>query len=717
MSHHYFVASTASFDGLSLPVSPFPRLALCTVVMAAWSGCGYAQQATPPSAIEAPQVVRQLGDVVIKGHYDNAVGTSDAASQGVIGAELLKNRPALRPGEVLEFIPGMVVTQHSGDGKANQYFLRGFNLDHGTDFATSVNGMPVNMPSHAHGQGYTDLNFLMPELVQRIEYRKGPYFATHGDFSAAGAADIVYEKKLDAPFVSLELGQRGYRRAMVAGSKEISEGITLLGALELMGNNGPWTVLEKLKKTNALLTLSGGNATQGWSASAMSYSARWDATDQVPERLIEAGSYNGQPFGRFDSLDATDGGSTKRSSLSAEWHGKNGVFTDKVSAYAIKSNLKLFSNFTYALDRSETSDQFSQQEQRTVYGAAASRSWGHKWGSQLDAQSTVGLQLRQDRVSLGLFDSDQRVITNTVRDDYIQQTLASVYGETAVEWTPWLRTTTGLRFDQLSAKVDSRNLPENSGSSRSSQLSPKLSVVLGPWEKTEFFVNAGRGFHSNDVRGTTITVDPRSGDLTQKVPGLVSARGFEVGARTEWLPGLQSSIALWRLNFDSELVYIGDAGNTEPGLPSKRSGLEWNNHWTPNSWLLIDADLALSRARYANGTRITNAVDRVVTLAATLNKIQGWSATLQWRYIGSGALTEDNSVRMRPSINTNLRLRRDLSKNVELSLDVFNLFNRKNDDIQYYYASQLPGQTTPLADRHVHPSEPRTLRASVRVNF
>lgn len=687
-------------------------------MMAAWSGLSYAQQVTPDdSSVVAPQVVRQLGDVVIKGHYDNTIGSSDAASQGVIGAELLKNRPALRPGEVLEFVPGMVVTQHSGDGKANQYFLRGFNLDHGTDFATSINGMPVNMPSHAHGQGYTDLNFLMPELVQRIEYRKGPYFAAHGDFSAAGSADIVYYKKLDAPFVSLELGQRGYRRSMVAGSKEISEGVTLLGAFEAMGNNGPWTVPENLKKTNALVTLSGGNATQGWSASAMNYSARWDSTDQVPERLIEAGSYNGQPFGRFDSLDVSDGGSTKRSSLSAEWHGKTGMYTDKVSAYAIKSNLNLFSNFTYALERHESSDQFSQQERRTVYGAAASRSWSHKLGAQFDAQSTVGLQLRQDRLNVSLFESDQRVIASTVRDDHVQQTLAGVYGETAVEWTPWLRTTTGLRFDQLKATVDSLTLPENAGSSRSNQLSPKLSVVLGPWEKTEFFINAGRGFHSNDVRGTTITVDPRSGDLTQKVPGLVSARGFELGARTEWLAGLQSSIALWRLNFDSELVYVGDAGNTEPGLPSKRSGLEWNNHWTPTSWFLLDADLTLSRARYTDGSRITNAVDRVVTLAATLNKIQGWSATLQWRYIGSGALTNDNSVRMRPSINTNLRLRRDLTKNVELSLDVFNLFNRKNDDIQYYYESQLPGQTTPVADRHVHPAEPRTLRVSMRVNF
>ena len=269
----------------------------CLLLAGATAATAQAQQETPST-------------VTITGHYDNRVGSSDAASQGSIGAALLKSRPALRPGELLEFVPGIIVTQHSGDGKANQYFLRGFNLDHGTDFATSVDGVPVNMPSHAHGQGYSDLNFLIPELVQRIEYRKGPYFANTGDFGSAGAADIVYQRRFDAPFAQLSLGENGYRRGVFGASTELASGATLLGALELMRNDGPWTVPEDLKKLNLVLGYAAGSAAQGYSLRLMSYHAKWTATDQVPENLVTAGSYDGRPFGRFDSLDPTTGGDT-----------------------------------------------------------------------------------------------------------------------------------------------------------------------------------------------------------------------------------------------------------------------------------------------------------------------------------------------------------------------------------------------------------------------
>ena len=209
-----------------------------------------AQNGQPDAA--PPTELAQAQRVTVEGHYDNAIGTSDAASQGTIRAEVLKSRPPQRPGEVLEFVPGMIVTQHSGDGKANQYFLRGYNLDHGTDFATSVAGMPVNMPTHAHGQGYTDLNFLIPELVQRIEYRKGPYFAGVGDFSAAGSADIIYRTRLDAPFALVTLGENGYRRGVFGGSVDPASGHTLLGAFEAMHNDGPWTLPENLRRLNGV---------------------------------------------------------------------------------------------------------------------------------------------------------------------------------------------------------------------------------------------------------------------------------------------------------------------------------------------------------------------------------------------------------------------------------------------------------------------------------
>ena len=662
----------------------------------------------------------QLDAVEIRGHYDNAVGTSDAASQGTIRAELLKSRPAQRPGEVLEFIPGMIVTQHSGDGKANQYFLRGFNLDHGTDFATTLNGMPVNMPTHAHGQGYTDLNFLIPELVDRIGYRKGPYFASIGDFGSAGAADIQYRSSLDAPFAQVTLGQKGYRRALLAGSRETPSGVTLLGALESMGNDGPWTVPENLKRLNAVLTATGGTSAQGWQASLMGYDAKWIATDQVPQRLIDAGRYLGKPFGRFDSLDPSDGGSTSRYSLSGQWHRADDLGSSRVSAYAMRYTLALNSNFTYALERPETGDQFAQRDRRTVAGLNAVQTINHQWLGR-SVRSEVGLQVRRDDISVGLFDTNQRQVVGVTRDDSVAQTMLGLYGQSTIELAPWLRTLVGARADRMDMQVQSHTAAANSGSSGDFQVSPKLSLIAGPFQKTELFLNAGRGLHSNDARGTTAAVDPRSGDPVNKVPVLVASRGTELGLRTEALPGLQSSLALWRLQVDSELVYVGDAGVTEPSAASIRRGVEFNNRWQPRRWLLVDADLAWTHARFNNGDRIPNAIDRVGSFAVTARELGPWSSSLQLRYLGSGALIEDNSVRSHASVTTNWRLSRRTSewfgRGSELTLDVFNIGNRKVNDIQYFYESQLSGESAPVADRHVHPAEPRTVRVTLRLPF
>lgn len=601
-----------------MPTRKFPRAPRLKATAGAvmLSAAAAAQTAAePPQAASAPAAVATTPErIEITGrHYDNAVGSSDAASQGVIRAELLKSRPALRPGEVLEFVPGVIVTQHSGDGKANQYFLRGFNLDHGTDFATTVNGVPVNLPTHGHGHGYTDLNFLIPELVDRVAYRKGPYFARNGDFSAAGSADIVYRRAFDAPFATLSLGEGGYRRAVGGGSGEIGPGLTLAGALELQRNDGPWTVPERLRKSNGVLTLSGGTSTQGWQASLMAYDAQWTSTDQVPQRLIDAGSLDGRPFGRFDSLDPTAGGQTRRVSLSGAWQRDTADSRWQVSAYAIDYTLALYSNFTYALERPADGDQFLQRDRRVVAGGAVSRSFGHEVLGH-PARTKLGLQLRHDRIRVGLFDTVARAVTGTTRDDRVRQTMLGAYTETSVELTPWLRAVAGLRADRTDFSVDSLSNPLNSGTSNDALLSPKLSLIAGPWQRTEFFLNAGRGFHSNDARGTTARVDPRSGEPAQQVPGLVAARGVELGARTEWIPGLQSSLALWSLDFDSELVYVGDAGATEPNRPSRRRGVEWNNRYIPVPWLLLDADLAWTHARFADrdpaGDRIPNSVDR-----------------------------------------------------------------------------------------------------------
>lgn len=663
----------------------------------------------------------EMNAVEVVGHYDNAIGNSDAASQGVVGAELLRDRSILRPAEVLEYIPGMVVTQHSGDGKANQYFLRGMNLDHGTDFATTVNGVPVNMPTHAHGHGYSDLNFLIPELVQRVEYRKGPYFASEGDFSSAGSANFIYRTKLDRPFADVTIGQRGYLRGVAAVSRDVSEGVSLLSAIERLNNNGPWTVPEGIRKTNAQFILSGGSPREGWSTSLSAYSAHWNSTDQIPQRLIDAGSYQGQAFGRFDSLDPSDGGNTHRTSLSGRWHQSSDHALTKIEWYAIKYDLNLFSNFTYSLDRAN--DQFAQTDDRTVWGGKAYRTWLSDLSDGRSMQNTLGVQMRQDRIRVGLYDTVARQIQATVRDDDVQQTLVGVYGENEMGWSSWLRTVAGMRVDQFNAKVTSHAEALNSGSATASKVSPKFSVIFGPWKKTEFFINAGKGFHSNDARGTTAKVDPRdSNSAVSSVPGLVSSRGQEIGVKSQIVPDLQTTLAIWRLDFDSELVYVGDAGNTEAGRPSRRTGVEWSNHWTPGEHFLMDANFAWTRPRYSDndpaGNHIANAVQKVANLTFALRNFGAWSGSLGVRYIGAAPLIEDNSVRSSSSVTSNLRINRKISNDLDVALDVLNLTDRKNNDISYYYTSRVSGEPVGGVDGvHVHPAEPRTVRLTTRMRF
>jgi hypothetical protein len=673
--------------------------------------------AVPPALCNhgAP-VVAGPQEIIVQGHYDNAIGTTDAASAGVVRRELIESRPVQRAGEVLEWVPGIIVTQHSGDGKANQYFLRGFNLDHGTDFATRIGGMPVNLPSHGHGQGYSDLNFLLPELVARMEYRKGPYYAAVGDFGAAGSADIRYLSKVAAPFGQITLGEDGYRRAVAGASGDLAPNISLIGAFEAMNSDGPWTVQQDLKKSNGVAILSGGTRALGWHATAMGYRSRWTATDQIPQRLIDAGTYQGRPFGRFDSLDSTTGGSTERVSLSGEWHRDVEAGRTSASAYAIGYRLDLNSNFTYALERPVDGDQFKQTDRRRVFGFDAEHVLGHDLGP-IPARTSIGLQWRADRARVGLFDSVARVATTTVREDEVRQQTASAYAQSSLEFSERWRAVLGLRADHLRAEVDAQTLPANSGSTSATQLSPKLSIVHTLAQRTEVFLNAGRGLHSNDARGTTARVDPRSGAPLDPVPPLVAVKGSELGLRTEAIKGLQSSLTLWRLASDSELVYVGDAGTTEPSLASRRRGVEFNNRYVPAPWLLIDADFAWNHARFADGTRIPNAVDRVALVGLTLRKVAGFSASLNWRYLGSAALVEDNSVRSLPAGTMNFRLTRELLPKVALTLDVFNLADRKVNDIQYYYASQLPGEAAPVDDRHVHPAEPRRVRLTLQASF
>jgi outer membrane receptor for Fe3+-dicitrate len=688
------------------------RRALAVLALASCSNPVIAEDTGPPTALDKVEVV---------GHYANAVGTSDAASQGVVGGSILRDLPLLRPGEVLETVPGMVVTQHSGDGKANQYFLRGYNLDHGTDFATTIDDVPANMPTNAHGQGYSDINYLIPELVDRIEYRKGPYYADTGDFSSAGSAAIQYRRILEQNIANLTVGGDGYRRALFAGSTPLSGGPTLLGALELTRDDGPWTLRENLQKTNALLRLSRKADAGGWSLDAAYYDAKWNSTDQVPLELIASGQ-----LGRFSALDPTDGGNTGRAILSGEWHSSDEHGFSKVFSYLEHYRLQLWSNLTFFELRPATGDQFEQTENRSLMGGQAVHDWNHKLFGH-DSVTELGLQVRHDNIDVGLQNTEARRSFQTVTDNHVSETLSSVYAQNTTTWSTWLRTLVGLRGDRVDMDMKAYVLPQNSGSASGSKVSPKLSLIMGPWQKTEVFVNAGKGFHSNDARGVIDRVDPTTLAPASAVPALVGSTGKEIGLRTEYIPGLQSSVALWSLNSDSELVYSADSaiGSTSPNGASVRYGVEWNNHMIPNKWLLLDADLAWTHARYATmgandtpGDLIANAVSKVALFRVALHNLGPWSAGWETRYIGRYPLAQDGNLTAPSAIVTNLRVQREFTPGVALSLDALDLFNRQYYDIAYQQDYRVsPASAIVPSGVTVHPGEPRQLRLTLRLKF
>ena len=643
-----------------------------------------------------------------------ALAPTAASAQSFTGSQI-NAVPFTRTGEALEIVPGLIVTQHSGEGKANQYFLRGFNLDHGTDLAITLDGMPVNMVTHGHGQGYADINFLIPELIGQVSVRKGPYYADVGDFGSAGAVGIDYVDHLAKNIAEISFGSFGYFRTLAAASHKAGDG-NLLVAAETTTYNGPWEVPDRLRKINGVLRYSQGTATDGVTLAAMAYSNGWTSTDQVAQRAIDSGLIS-----RFGSLDPTDGGIASRFSLSGSVAQSSEFGETKASAYVIRSNLQLFNDFTYYLNNPVNGDQFSQLDQRTLGGFDVRHSFD--WDvAGFTTKTRVGIETRYDDIHVALFDTEQRALLSTVRDDHVKEGSVALWTDSTTRWNNWLRTSVGLREDYFTGHVDS-DTAANSGSATAAMMSPKLGLVLGPWFKTEFYANAGYGLHSNDLRGSTITVDPN--DKTTPLPQtplLVRSRGAELGIRTSAVPNLTSSLAVFLLDFDSELLFVGDAGTTEASRPSRRVGVEWTNHYKPSSLLAFDLDVAYTHARFSDydpaGSYIPGAPAVVASAALTLGADKGWFAGIKARYFGPRPLIEDNSSRSLSSLVFNARAGYNFDNGMKLQLDVLNLFNAQTNQIEYYYLSRLPGEPIGgVDDRHVHPVEPLAVRLTLGAKF
>ena len=675
----------------------------------------------------------------------SGVSNMVAASAGDVSRLEIAAQPLLRPAAILENIPGLIVTQHSGEGKANQYFLRAFNLDHGTDLALEVDDMPVNMPSHAHGQGYSDLNFVIPEVVGDLHYKKGPYYADEGDFATAGTARIGLVNEVDAG-ATLGYGQDGYRRALLMGSSSFAGGI-LLGAGEVYHNDGPFDVPDDYNRLNGVLRYHRGDVQDYYTLTAMGYSGKWNSTDQVPQRAIDEGLID-----RFGSLNPSDGGTSSRFSLSFDRVRRTSGDQLQLSGYVIRYKLDLWSTFTDYLRDPVKGDQVLQHDDRVVYGLKASKSWfGDFFG--LPMTNLIGLQTRLDDIrDVGIFPTFERQVIGTTQNARVLESNGALYAESSIRWRPFLQTTVGLREDRFdfdvrdkmlngdrSCNVGSDPLGCDTGRKGASIFSPKLGVVMGPWAKTTYFLNLGDGYHSNDARGVT-----RSGGNPGQTPvtPLTRAASVEAGVTTRIVPNLETRLDVFQLKLRSELVFDGDAGATTPSGATTRRGVEWGNTYHVNSWLAAEFNAAYTQARFDGtapaddlgcgaaalshpcsqpvaivGRHVPNSPTDVIDAGLTAQRDSGWFGALRARHFGESPLVEDNSARSPSYTTVDAQVGFRAGKHWLAALDIFNIANVKWNDIEYYYVTRLKNEASPVPDHVVHPGVPRTLRARFQYQF
>ncbi len=669
------------------------------------------------------------------GRGKDLIGIAETASQGEVSQKQFENRPLSRNGELIEVIPGAVATQHSGSGKANQYFLRGFNLDHGTDFTTYVDGIPMNMTTHAHGQGYMDLNSIIPELVEKVEYGKGPYYSEVGDFSAAGYAKMTTMNKLkDGGIAKFTAGEFDYYRGLFANSNKLGDG-DLLYAAEFNLYDGVWQVPEDTKRFNGMLKYTLDRHDWGMSINGKAYSNSWVATNQIPQYAIDNGT-----LGLYGSMDPTDGGSSNRYSLSGNFWQTGSNWKNDANLYALYTDLDLYSNFS-GYTRGPEGDQIFQTERRVQTGGNFDHTRYNKvLGFEMD--NTVGLQFRHDDImGLGLYETQARNILRTVSVNDVGVTTIGAYFKNHTHWHDKVRTIAGLRGDFINNDVRERdNLGHdpavssaNSGNRAKVMVSPKFSLVIGPWYDTEYFINAGYGYHSNDARGTTLQLnpvtgtglDPENNAISPRISPAAWSRGAEVGIRSNYFPGLNTTVAAWWLKSSEELVFVGDAGTTELSGASDRYGVEWTNYYKPVDWVTLDADYAITTARFtetpegATDNFIPNSVGRVISTGILVEDPTGQTGlfgTIRFRHFGHVPLDESGTYWSGDTniVNLGAGIKR---KQYKVEIDVFNLLGSESNDIAYAYESAYPDGANTVNGVLKHPVEPRMVRGTITVNF
>ncbi len=634
----------------------------------------------PPGTTESTTTASPASD-----EYETTVTARKpvtAAGSTTIRDRDLKLRPIYRPADVLQVTPGLYVTQHAGGGKANQYFLRGYDADHGTDLALYVDGIPVNLVSHGHGQGYADLHWLILETVERVEVLKGTYFPQLGNFATAGGINIITRKTQDKSQIGATVGMYGNAR-VYAMTPEKFLGLTPLIAAEVFNNDGPFLRPEKTRRYNYFAKFTKDfSASSALTFGTAGYGGRWNASGQIPNRAVQAG-----PLNRFGSIDPTEGGDSDRYSLFAHYNwavSENSKL--RASTYFNYYRLSLYSNFTFFSDDAVNGDQINQLDNRTTAGGDVNYRFNSKWGDY-SLETLVGFQGRNDNITNSLHKTKARQFLSSVRDNDVNQSSLAVYANEEVTWAPWLRSHLGMRGDYYFFKVTDRATGAPLGSKDSGILSPKASLIFTPLKDTDVFVNYGQGFHSNDARGLF--------NATPAKP-LNKVYGYELGSRTRLLEGrLDLALAGFLQYSDDELVFSGDSGGTESVGASRRFGVELEARFRILEWLLADADLNLVkpeiRGKAAAENAIPNAPTRIITGGVTAQHPQGYFGRFGFFHIGDRPLVEDRFIQGPGFIRFDATVGFK-QKSFEVSVGIQNVFNTKWNEAQFGTTSRLPGE-------------------------
>jgi hypothetical protein len=677
-----------------------------------------AAAATVPTTATAADT-NSLQEVLVTAERLSLIGTAETSSQGVVVNDELALTPAYRPGQLEETVPGLVVTSHSGEGKANQYLLRGFNLDHGTDLANFLDGMPVNEPTHAHGEGYTDLNFMIPELATHVAFTKGPYFAAQGDFASVGSVHMSYLNRIDDQ-AEVTGGTLGFQRVFAAGTVGVGVGDHLLGALELQHYDGPWDNPDDQRKLNAVLRLSNGDERDGYSLTGMLYHATWNATTDQPQRAIAAGLIS-----RFGSLDPTDGGWAQRFSLSGQYHRSLAAAQLAANGYYISNRLTLWNDFTHELDDPVNGDQEAQHEDRRTVGGAASWS-GAAPLLGIDNELAVGLQGRFDFVAVARIPTKARVPLTPAQNplsftesDRVHLGDLGAYAQITTHWRPWVRTVLGVREEYIHGS-DSGTNPGTAGQTL---LQPKGSLIFAPRAGLELYLSAGRGFHSDDLRG----VNQARATGVSGAPLIARSTGEEIGVRAALGSRFTATLTAFRIDFQSETTYDADAGDDSAGPGSRRDGVEINLTFQALQWLELYGTFATTHARFISpyddgtghsGEYIPNAPQDIASFTAYVKNLHHWSGALTYRYLGAFPLTPDDQLRGAGYGEWNGDVAYQLSGGWKLGLGLYNILDTRANAAEFWYIDRLSGEPAEgVSDLHVHPIEPRTVRVTIGKAF